>query len=63
MTEHGRKSLGLEHIIYIISDQKQIQKTVTKIHKNHNTKKWHPKCCDGKKRGYKIESVSGDDLF
>ena len=47
MTEHGRKSLGLEHIILHPIASKADSKDSKKIHKNHNTKKCHPKCCDG----------------
>jgi hypothetical protein len=63
MTEHGRKSLGLEHIIlhHIAS------KTDSKDN-NENTQITTQKSVTQnvamvKKKGYKIESVSGDDLF
>jgi len=56
MTEHGRKSLGLEHIIF----HHITSKTDSKVSKeNHNTKKCHPKCCDGKKKDTKLSLFRG----
>jgi len=63
MTEHGRKSLGLEHIILHHIASKTDSKDSIENTQITTQKKCHPKCCDGKKKGYKIESVSGDDLF
>jgi len=59
MTEHGRKSLGLEHIILHHIASKTDSKDSNENTQNHNTKKCHPKCCDGKKRDTKLSLFRG----
>ena len=63
MTEHGRKSLGLEHIILHHIASKTDSKDSNETTQKSQHKKVSPKMLRWLKKGYKIESVSGDDLF
>jgi len=63
MTEHGRKSLGLEHITLHHIASKSDSKDSNENTQITTQKSVTQKVAMVKKRGYKIESVSGDDLF